>query len=139
MKLLIKIIIGLLVLSALFTPLLVWLQTNGSLLGNSLSLEANLRLLFPLLGLLAFTCLWLQIMLGLFMSPLTRLFAPFNIFKLHVFFGLTTATLILLHPLLLGIAEILQKGLTLDLLNLYSPKCLFFLPYDYYIVIVVNI
>lgn len=120
MKSLLKLLIVSIFISSLLAPLFIWFQTNGQTIINQserLSLEDILRLTFPLFGLIGFTLLWLQIMLGAFMQPLSRLFAPLSVFKFHIWEGVTTIIFVLLHPGLLGIAELMKKGFSLKLLE----------------------
>lgn len=76
----------------LFVPPTTYFVNRGGL-------SADPRTLFPLFGLLAFTLVWSQIMLGAFMRPLTKLYP--KVLRLHIAFGLLTFTFALLHPLLL--------------------------------------
>lgn len=120
MKSLLRVLIIAIFLISILTPLVIWFQTNGQIILNqsdNLSLEDILRLTFPLFGLLGFTLIWLQIMLGAFMQPLGRLFSPAGVFKFHIWEGVATIFFVLLHPGLLGIAELMKKGLTLKLLE----------------------
>ncbi len=59
---------------------------------------------FPIFGLIAFTLIWSQIMLGAFMRPLSNYFP--NIFNFHIIQGLTALTFAILHPLFLLIAHL---------------------------------
>lgn len=54
--------------------------------------------IFPLFGLIAFTLIWSQIMLGAFMRPLEKIYP--KIFPLHIFFGIATLIFAVLHPFL---------------------------------------
>lgn len=92
MKLLTKIVLILVWLGVITTPPTLFILTRGGLPTNPLEL-------FPVFGLLAFTLIWGQIMLGLFMGPLSRLFP--KIFPVHIVQGLTALLFALLHPLLL--------------------------------------
>lgn len=52
--------------------------------------------IFPLIGLIAFTLIWSQIMFGAFMKLLTNYFP--NIFKFHIIQGITALLFAILHP-----------------------------------------
>lgn len=97
---------------AILAPIYIWYTTNGMILFNqpNLRLSDTLRLIFPLLGMLSFTLIWFQIMLGAFMTPLYKLFAPLDILKFHIFEGTAAIILVFLHPTLLFGAQFLDEG-----------------------------
>lgn len=78
----------------LATPPVVFIRNNGwSVFEQPLTL-------FPLFGLLAFTLVWSQIMLGSFMRPLEKLYP--KIFVFHVAQGLLTLGFAATHWVLLS-------------------------------------
>lgn len=58
--------------------------------------------IFPLFGLMAFTFIWSQIMLGAFMRPLARWYK--TVFPFHIFQGISALLFAFLHPLFLFIS-----------------------------------
>ena len=114
-----KITVVLIFLLALILPFITWYQTNGQIIFQSnTSTEASLKLIFPLFGLLGFSLIWLQIMLGAFMRPLYALFAPFDLVRFHIWEGVVAIIIVLLHPTILGIAQVLRKGVGWNLLSI---------------------
>ena len=84
-------------LSILFLPIYIW--------GQSFSWNFeffSLYLLFPLLGLLAFSIMWAQVVVGKFKNYFNKIFST------HKFFvrtGLTVLILFLSHPIVAAIAQ----------------------------------
>lgn len=80
-------------LAILLTPPLVFINRSTP------ETFSHLGTIFPFFGLIAFTLVWSQIMLGSFMRPLEKLFP--NIFPFHIAQGLTALGFAFLHPILL--------------------------------------
>ncbi len=80
-------------LIVIVTPPFIFLLAHGT------EAFANLATAFPFFGLIAFTLIWSQIMLGAFMRPLEQLYP--KIFPLHIIQGLTALIFAFIHPLLL--------------------------------------
>lgn len=94
-----KLIFLFIYLTLLFLPLQIFFSSRGGLavfIGDAQSVAGSL---FPVFGLLAFTLIWLQIMIGTFMRHLLRVFP--GIFRFHRFEGILALTFSLLHPGLL--------------------------------------
>lgn len=90
MKQALKVVLPILWLVTLITPPVLFLSTRPA---ESLS---DPRVLFPVFGLIAFTLIWLQIMLGAFMRQLVRIFP--KVLTLHIGQGIFALGFAVLHP-----------------------------------------
>lgn len=87
-------------LIASFLPVYSFFALRGGLSAiPTTNLRALSYFLFPLCGLYAFTLLWLQVLVGSSMAPLTRLFPTIR--KIHKRHGIYALVFACLHPLLL--------------------------------------
>jgi len=103
MKKFLKFLLPVLALGALAAPALVFFYNRGGISFLELVDGQNFKsLLFPLVGLYAFTLLWLQFLMGSTMWPLQKIFK--RIEPIHRANGVIVLLLALLHPGLLLLA-----------------------------------
>jgi sulfoxide reductase heme-binding subunit YedZ len=103
-------------------PLAIFFRVRGGLMAiPATDLRSLTYFLFPLLGLYAFTVLWLQLLVGSSMAPLTRLFP--NIRQIHKRHGIYALVFSVLHPLFLLIGVGLSDFVTFQYI---APEQLWF-------------
>lgn len=101
-------------------PTVMWFTSSNyeALQTGDVALRQALLLIFPLFGLIAFTMLWAQLMIGAFMPLWNKLYSSPKVLRFHIVHGVVVWLVLLLHPGLLYASKILGDGFTLQALRI---------------------